>query len=182
MNKKTIIIITVLGLGIGSFVAFKTNTSPSYTPMSHESTNDIEHRHSGNKHHNTEVSHYKESLEHYFELQNSLANDNLNRAKQAAEKLAAALGNHNNATPLAHQVHSAESIETARRFFESLSSEIERLILHHGIPEGMHIGKYYCPMVDGNRGASWLQNSEGTLNPYFGAQMLRCGSKLETLE
>ncbi|MCP4264988.1 MAG: DUF3347 domain-containing protein [Candidatus Brocadiaceae bacterium] len=37
---------------------------------------------------------------------------------------------------------------------------------------------YYCPMAD----ASWLQNNEGTRNPYYGSSMLKCGSVKEELQ
>jgi Cu(I)/Ag(I) efflux system membrane fusion protein len=36
---------------------------------------------------------------------------------------------------------------------------------------------YYCPMVD----ASWLQKEKGTLNPYYGFAMLKCGSVKEEI-
>jgi Cu(I)/Ag(I) efflux system membrane fusion protein len=32
-----------------------------------------------------------------------------------------------------------------------------------------------------NRGADWLQDKSGLLNPYFGAEMLTCGVLKETL-
>ncbi|MCF7958823.1 MAG: efflux RND transporter periplasmic adaptor subunit [Phycisphaerae bacterium] len=34
---------------------------------------------------------------------------------------------------------------------------------------------YHCPMAFENTGANWLQADDKTLNPYFGAMMLRCG-------
>jgi Cu(I)/Ag(I) efflux system membrane fusion protein len=36
---------------------------------------------------------------------------------------------------------------------------------------------FYCPMVPGG-GGDWLQSNGDLLNPYFGAEMLRCGEKV----
>ncbi len=35
----------------------------------------------------------------------------------------------------------------------------------------------YCPMAFNDKGASWLQDSDRVLNPYFGSQMLRLEAK-----
>ena len=40
---------------------------------------------------------------------------------------------------------------------------------------------YHCPMANNDKGGDWLQDRKGTLNPYFGSQMLRCGSLKKTL-
>lgn len=40
----------------------------------------------------------------------------------------------------------------------------------------------YCPMANGNTGASWLSNKQEIQNPYFGAGMLTCGSTKEIIE
>jgi Cu(I)/Ag(I) efflux system membrane fusion protein len=39
---------------------------------------------------------------------------------------------------------------------------------------------FYCPMVPGG-GGDWLQPDDKLLNPYFGAEMLRCGEKVHEL-
>lgn len=36
--------------------------------------------------------------------------------------------------------------------------------------------KFYCPMAFEYEGAFWLQANEQIANPYFGAEMLRCGT------
>ncbi len=38
----------------------------------------------------------------------------------------------------------------------------------------------YCPMVDDDTGAFWLQAPGPVHNPYFGAEMLQCGVEVET--
>lgn len=72
-------------------------------------------------------------------------------------------------------------IAEARRIFERLSLEIEALLARHGNPlaEDLHVAT--CPMVDGNRGARWVQQGTVVDNAYFGAAMLRCGEILQTV-
>lgn len=40
----------------------------------------------------------------------------------------------------------------------------------------------YCPMADGNKGASWLSKEAEIRNPYFGEKMLNCGKIISKLE
>lgn len=40
----------------------------------------------------------------------------------------------------------------------------------------------HCPMAFDGAGAGWLQDTREIANPYFGAQMLRCGEITETFE
>ncbi|WP_144281008.1 DUF3347 domain-containing protein [Chryseobacterium echinoideorum] len=43
---------------------------------------------------------------------------------------------------------------------------------------------YYqnCPMFNNGKGANWLSKEEAVKNPYYGSQMLSCGSTVETLK
>ena len=40
----------------------------------------------------------------------------------------------------------------------------------------------HCPMYNNGKGANWLSKESTVKNPYYGAQMLNCGSTVETLE
>lgn len=40
----------------------------------------------------------------------------------------------------------------------------------------------YCPMAFNNRGAYWLSNEAQIRNPYFGDEMLECGSVQDSLD
>ncbi|MFP9100811.1 DUF3347 domain-containing protein [Flavobacterium sp. RHBU_24] len=40
----------------------------------------------------------------------------------------------------------------------------------------------HCPMYNNGKGANWLSKEEAVKNPYYGAQMLTCGSVQETLK
>ena len=42
-----------------------------------------------------------------------------------------------------------------------------------------HVVLMHCPMAMGGDGADWLQSSDQLKNPYFGADMLTCGTIVE---
>ena len=39
----------------------------------------------------------------------------------------------------------------------------------------------HCPMFNEGKGAHWLSKENAVKNPFFGAQMISCGSTVETL-
>lgn len=169
MNKQTLIITLLLGIGIGIFFAYPSHSMPGHM---HTSTMMMENV--------SPVLNYEESLKCYFEVQDALAKDNLENVKHSSQKMMMALGQDSKMIPTVEQLHHAQKMKEARALFETLSHHMEALINTHGIPENMTIMKYHCPMVNHNKGASWLQNHEGTLNPYFGKEMLHCGTKTDT--
>lgn len=62
-------------------------------------------------------------------------------------------------------------------------------VLSKGIYELMKASKYtttvyyqFCPMAMNGKGANWLSKEKEIKNPYYGSQMLSCGSTVETLK
>ena len=47
--------------------------------------------------------------------------------------------------------------------------------------EDGQVGLFHCPMALDGEGADWIQEGEETANPYYGSEMLRCGSLTELL-
>jgi hypothetical protein len=134
----------------------------------------------------------------YFDLQKALSKDDLEQAKKTSAWMISKLGkgSHEGLSESAKsiwtqekqaikvslgQIQNATTLSEARGSFEGLSKNIETLVTRFGVPKGQQISKYHCPMVDKDRGASWLQNSEGTQNPYYGSQMFSCGNKVGDL-
>ncbi|WP_194756398.1 efflux RND transporter periplasmic adaptor subunit [Aliidiomarina indica] len=69
--------------------------------------------------------------------------------------------------------HHVTRIATARDHFFDHSRGMIALA-----QAGYHQGELhlmFCPMARRGQGAFWLQQDDSLLNPYFGAQMLRCG-------
>lgn len=124
-------------------------------------------------------------LKPYFELQESLAGDNIGQAKKHAATFDTMLGHgpsHEEAPTLAklradsRKLLNASDIKTAREAFHAISDEIISLVEHVGT-SGDTVFKMHCPMAFNNKGGSWLQANKDLRNPYYGSMMLHCGMK-----
>ena len=112
----------------------------------------------------------------YLKIQQALADDSMEGVKASAGQVATA------AAPLgapaakidtaAVQLASAAEIDDARTKFATLSEAIDDYMtgLKLKTPEGVRVA--FCPMVQ----KPWLQRGEAIENPYYGKEMLTCGS------
>lgn len=67
-----------------------------------------------------------------------------------------------------------QDIESIRNAFWSVS----KLFIHYAETTRAYDGTIYvqyCPMADGDKGASWLSTDSAIRNPYFGGKMPACG-------
>lgn len=78
--------------------------------------------------------------------------------------------------------HIAETKDVAhqRDHFMSLSKNMYELIK----VSNQETPVYYqhCPMANKGKGANWLSKENAIKNPYYGSQMLTCGSTVETIK
>jgi Cu(I)/Ag(I) efflux system membrane fusion protein len=134
----------------------------------------------------------------YFDVQQGLSGDDLNKAKNAAGKLIRSL-EEVDASLLDQPTHkawmnelnqireSAKGIETAanmvkaREQFSLLSGSLTAVARRFGASRKQPVLRFHCPMAFDNQGAYWLQNKTGVENPYFGSVMFRCGKQVETI-
>ena len=115
-------------------------------------------------------------IDPYLKIQAALATDSMDGVKANAGNIATA------ATSLgapamkidttAVQLASATEIADARDKFGALSDAIDTYMtgLHLTPPDGVKVA--FCPMVH----KPWLQEGPAIANPYFGNEMLTCGS------
>lgn len=75
----------------------------------------------------------------------------------------------------------AVDLDSSRAAFELVSNALVTTVRQFGSDGAEPVFLYHCPMAFGGRGGDWLQNKEGTENPYYGSQMFSCGSLKETL-
>jgi Cu(I)/Ag(I) efflux system membrane fusion protein len=134
----------------------------------------------------------------YFSIHTFLSQDQLAKAKQAAKKLENNLDliDHHLLNTKMHDLwmpyyksirensinmKSATTLDAYRESFESLSKTIIAVTKSFGgnIKKPVYI--YHCPMAFDNKGADWLQNTEGVENPYFGSKMFTCGNLKEKI-
>jgi hypothetical protein len=105
----------------------------------------------------------------YLKISAALAADDLGAARSAAKDLAGvAAGQHDAAIgAAANAVAKAENLSAAREAFKKLSAPIVAI--------AKPTRKYFilnCSMA----GADWVQTNGKVANPYFGSDMLTCGS------
>ncbi|MEK7731384.1 MAG: DUF3347 domain-containing protein, partial [Planctomycetota bacterium] len=79
-------------------------------------------------------------------------------------------------------VSAAKNMESARAAFEGVSNAMVTIAKQFGTGKRDRVLVYHCPMAFDNRGARWLQDTEGVENPYFGSAMFTCGVMKESIE
>ncbi len=72
-------------------------------------------------------------------------------------------------------------IETQRKQFDFLSQALINAVKVFGVSEGTYYVQH-CPMAINNKGADWISTEENIRNPYFGDQMLTCGTVEVTID
>ncbi|MCH2488551.1 MAG: efflux RND transporter periplasmic adaptor subunit [Flavobacteriales bacterium] len=73
-----------------------------------------------------------------------------------------------------------ESLENQRAHFVLLNENLVPVVSNlHGLNKTLYVQR--CPMANNNKGAVWLSTEKDIRNPYFGDQMLSCGSVVDTL-
>ena len=121
----------------------------------------------------------------YLELKDALVDSNGAVASTAATKLNKTIGSSSNKIMKSILIESkkiaaSKDLKVQRTAFIKLSDFIYDLAKSTDASE-VTLYKQYCPMANGNKGASWLSTSEEIRNPYFGSMMMSCGSTKETL-
>lgn len=127
------------------------------------------------------------ALSAYYGVKNALVATDAAKAKTQATTLVAALGKVGSATLSAADKKALASAKTSaatisqttevaaqRKAFETLSTNMIMLVKATK-PAKTYV--QYCPMVK----ASWLSDSKDIKNPYYGNQMLTCGSVKEEI-
>ena len=73
-----------------------------------------------------------------------------------------------------------ETIEKQRKNFVVLNENMVPVVLNIGtLTKNMFVQK--CPMANNNNGAFWISSEKEIRNPYYGEQMMTCGSIIETI-
>ena len=75
----------------------------------------------------------------------------------------------------------ADNMADARAGFELLSNALITAVKQFGVPSESALYVYHCPMAFEGKGGDWIQDKEGTENPYYGSKMFTCGNLMKTL-
>jgi Cu(I)/Ag(I) efflux system membrane fusion protein len=81
----------------------------------------------------------------------------------------------------AEKIARAADIKEQRTAFSDLSMAMDKSIAAIGLYDKT-VYKQFCPMALDDRGAIWIASEEKVYNPYFGDEMLTCGSVEQTMK
>lgn len=134
----------------------------------------------------------------YLPLKNALAQDNSQKASDAAKGLFSILKKIDISKTRAkdnselrdilksasesaeHIGYNADDIVLQREHLLSLSNDITGLIEKVGT-DGLQLYQDFCPMYDNGKGGTWISETKEIVNPYEGTKMLNCGSVKKVL-
>lgn len=78
------------------------------------------------------------------------------------------------------KISEAEAVSAQRDQFDFVSQALITTLQAFGVSEKT-LYVQHCPMAKNNTGADWLSSEKQIRNPYFGDQMLTCGSVQDTI-
>lgn len=120
----------------------------------------------------------------YLALKNALVASDAAKASQAARQLEQTLSKIDgceNTSKLAKNISNATDLAVQRKDFTSLSADLIALMKHTDISSGK-VYVQHCPMANDGDGGYWLASDSEIRNPYYGDEMLNCGSVTEELK
>lgn len=135
-------------------------------------------------------------VSNYLKIKNALTQDNSKAAASAGKQLVASLQSASSASlndkqkkefadiaedAQEHSEHigdNAGKIDHQREHFVMLSKDVADLINTFGAPQKLY--QDFCPMYNDGKGAAWISESKEIKNPYYGSEMLSCGSIKKT--
>ena len=144
------------------------------------------------------ASSLRQIVDHYLHIKNGLANDDSKDAAAGAKEMKKALAGLDKSLLTAEQktaydrdeeelkehaehiASNAGDIEHQRSHFAGLSEVIYSLVKNFGA--GREVYHDHCPMARDNQGAMWISELREVKNPYFGAQMPKCGTVEEVIK
>lgn len=134
----------------------------------------------------------KEIVTNYLSLKNALTKDDSNATADAGKAMVETLGKMD-MTKLSgeqmktymdiaddvkeHAEHIGDNggnLVHQREHFVLLSKDINDLVQTFGSEQKLY--QDFCPMADEGKGAIWISEVKDIKNPYFGSEMLTCGS------
>ncbi len=125
-------------------------------------------------------------LRQYEKLTEALIASSLEAAQQATHQLYTVLQSDPQFQPLLRKLkkplealHKAKDLKSMRVAFDPLSRTLYQVFQQQSLPRSLYL--LQCPMAFENKEGYWLSSEPKVRNPYFGAEMLECGSVVDTL-
>jgi hypothetical protein len=106
---------------------------------------------------------------------NEIQGDSTGMIKETAKSYTA------NISTTAKALVDGKTLDDKRKQFEMIADglwQLTRTVKY----DGQKVYWQYCPMAFNDKGAYWMSDTAVVLNPYFGDQMLHCGSTEDSLD
>lgn len=120
----------------------------------------------------------------YLKLKDALVASDSNKAKAEAKTLSDALKNYNgceNTGVISDKIADAKDLAIQRKEFTALSKDVIALFKNSDLVSGS-IYVQHCPMANKGDGGDWIANEAKIKNPYYGDEMLECGSVIQEIK
>lgn len=114
----------------------------------------------------------------YISLKDALVASDSSAVKEKASSLANNLNGFEGCETTvvtAKKMADEKTLSTQRKDFTAISSDLVALFKHAELAKGT-IYVQHCPMANKGDGGDWLSSSKDVKNPYYGDEMLECGS------
>lgn len=118
---------------------------------------------------------------YYIDLKTALVKADNKEAAAGAKALQAALESANIKSKYINDVVSAKDLAGKRAKFSELSNEVADVLRKSKLANGV-VYKQYCPMANDNKGGYWLASEKKIQNPFYGSQMMSCGTVEEEIK
>ncbi len=140
----------------------------------------------------------KSIVDHYLHIKTALTNHNGNEAASGAKAMQEAIGKLDKSLLTAEQkatfdkdseelaehaehiAKNGDKIKHQRLHFSMLSEVVYDVAKSFGA--GRTLYHEHCPMYNDNKGAMWLSDAKEVKNPYYGSEMLTCGTVEEVIQ
>jgi hypothetical protein len=143
------------------------------------------------------ANHVKDVFDHYIHVKTALVNSNPKEAKKGADAILQVLksfdrsllstehkGAYDKSIPgirsAAEGIAGSSDVAQQREYFAQLSTSAYDLAKSFG--GGKTLYHDHCPMAFDHKGAMWLSEQKEIKNPYYGEEMLECGTIEEVIQ
>jgi len=119
--------------------------------------------------------------QHYTHLKTALINDDAKEAEMGTQMLEKAIKDAGMDIKNMEPMAKAADVKAKRAQLSSLSVELASVFKKAKIESGV-VYKQFCPMANDGNGGYWLASESPIKNPYYGKNMLSCGSVEEEIK
>lgn len=116
----------------------------------------------------------------YLKLKDALVHSEMEIARENAMSMKSLSTSSDLLLSVVDKFIQAKNIEEQRNVFYEISEIVYVAMKQNKYTKGV-IYLQYCPMARDNKGGFWLSKEKEIMNPFFGDQMLYCGSVKEEI-